>query len=81
MHTVYTLSANASGWYYVEWDSDPGVRVVVPRPEHGSGHGHALEYSDHYVEIRENGKWRYWIKVTNKKSEEAHFRIRWTQEL
>ena len=81
MHTVYRLSANASGWYYVEWASDPGVAIVVPKPEHGEhGHGHSLEYSDHYVEIRD-GKWRYGIKVTNKKSEDAHFRIRWAQGL
>ena len=53
-HKVWTLSPHASGGWIVEWNSDPGVVVVVPQPEHAEvGHEHSLGYSNHYVEVKE----------------------------
>ncbi len=80
-HKVWTLSPHASGGWIVEWNSDPGVVVVVPQPEHAEvGHEHSLGYSNHYVGVRE-GKWGYRITVTNRTAETAHFRIRWASNL
>ncbi len=79
-HKLWTLGPNASGGWMVEFDSDPGVVVVVPQPEHLGVHEHSFGYSNKYVEV-EGGKWRYGITVTNRTAETSHFRIRWATNL
>ena len=70
MHQEYTLAANASVWGEVTFNSDPGIVLVVPYPEHAEiGHEHVFRYTDPYVKRFADGKWIYGTRITNMKPE------------
>ena len=79
-HREYTLEGKRSVWGFVWWNSDPGVRVVVPEPMHAV-HEHQFEYTPHQVKRYANGRWEYWILITNLGEATAHFKIRWSKRL
>ena len=81
-HIEYTLAGNSSVWGLVEWNSDPGIRVVVPEPMHAEiGHEHQFEYTRAQIKRYADGRWEYWIFVTNLDLKAAHFKIRWSKRL